>query len=203
MTMEAPRARLAVRGLSCRRGERVLFADLDFDLATGEIAWLRAPNGVGKTTLLRTLAGLSRPERGTVDWHGAARPLLVGHANALKDDLTVAESVAFAATLDGVLATSAAVDAAIRRLGLADGRRTSIRTLSQGQRRRVALARLCLSPPDTTWLLDEPYDALDDSATAIVDRLLVDHASCGGAVLLTSHVVPALPDLRAIVLDAL
>ena len=195
----APReaARLTVRGLACRRGDRVLFEDFDLDLAPGEAIWLRAANGFGKTTLLRALAGLARPEAGTVRWtrgaaHEAAAPALyLAHANALKDDLTVTESLRHLAALHAMDASETALADAIRRFGLDARRHAPIRTLSQGQRRRVALMRLCLSDPRSTWLLDEPYDALDADGTILVGELLAEHVARRGNVLLTSHVAPA------------
>ncbi len=193
---------LLVRGLACRRGERVLFRDFDLDLGPGELVWLRAANGYGKTTLLRVIAGLAQPEAGTV-----SRPaplLFLAHTNALKDDLTVAESVRLMVDLHGLTASDAAMADAIERLGLRTRRDAPIRTLSQGQRRRVALIRLALSDPQATWILDEPYDALDVDGVALVSALLVEHATRGGNVLLTSHVQPVLvgATARVVTLDA-
>ena len=201
---------LHVRALACRRGARTLFAGLDLDLEAGDAVWLRAANGYGKTTLLRVLAGLAKPASGTVEWTRgrvrSSRPrlLYLAHANALKDDLTVAESLHHLAALHGLDAAPAAIDDAIRRFGLVSRRHAPIRTLSQGQRRRVALMRLCLSPPQATWLLDEPYDALDTAGVALVDGLLAAHVARGGNVLLTSHVPPSIDGvaLRAVSLDA-
>ena len=196
---------LVVRGLACRRGERRLFEDLDLDLAAGELVWLRAANGYGKTTLLRVLAGLARSDAGTIEWHhgdvaSGGRPdslLFLAHTNALKDDLTVAESVRLMVSLHGLAAGDRAVAAAIDRFGLHGRRDAPIRTLSQGQRRRVALTRLALSDPRATWILDEPYDALDVDGVALVSTLLAEHAAGGGNVLFTSHVSPVLVGVTA------
>lgn len=187
-------ARLVVRGLACRRGERVLFDRFDLDLHPGELVWLRAANGFGKTSLLRVLVGLAKPEAGTVRWAGDAAPLHLAHANALKEDLTVGESLRYLVALHGLEASDTAIANAIRRLGLHAKRHAPIRVLSQGQRRRVALCRLCLSSPHATWILDEPYDALDTEGVALVGDLLVAHARGGGSVLFTSHVAPLLAD---------
>jgi len=201
---------LKVRGLGCRRGGRLLFDGFDLDLGPSEVVWLRAANGYGKTSLLRILVGLSRPENGTIAWaddpaaqRGGSRVYLA-HANALKEDLTIVESVADLVRLHGLDASAAAQADAIRRLGLASRRHAFVRTLSQGQRRRVALSRLCLTDPRATWLLDEPYDALDADGTATVAALLGEHVARGGSALLTSHVVPdaAGPPLRTVQLDA-
>ena len=195
---------LIVDGLAGRRGERTLFHDFTLALAPGELVWLRAANGYGKTTLLRILAGLARPESGTIRWSAADGPALVylAHANALKDDLTVRESVSFQSTLHGLDASPAAIDDAIRRFGLQSRRHAPVRTLSQGQRRRVALTRLCLSDPQSTWLLDEPWDALDADGVALVCALLDEHAARGGNALFTSHVPPAIASMRTVQFDA-
>lgn len=198
--------RLLVRDLACRRGERILFSGFDLDLAPGELIWLRAANGYGKTTLLRVLAGLAPPESGAIEWiSSATRPLLyLAHANALKDDLTVAESLRYLVRLHRIDASDAAIADAIRRFGLHARRNAPIRFLSQGQRRRVALTRLVLSAPQATWILDEPCDALDSDGVALVGRLLAEHAARGGNALLTSHVPPVIDGVpvRTVHLDA-
>lgn len=189
----APAAALAVRQLACRRGRRLLFSGLDFSLAPGSITWLRGSNGSGKTSLLRILAGLSQPAAGQVLWQGgeAAAPgaglLYVSHANALKDDLTLVEALGYLARLAGLDDATGRADRALARLGLSSRRQAPVRTLSQGQRRRGALARLALDEAARTWLLDEPYDALDRDSMAILSALIEAHAARGGCVLLTSH----------------
>lgn len=179
---------LAAQALACRRGARVLFSGLSFAVAAGQIVWVRGANGQGKTSLLRLLAGLSRPEAGRIA-HGAGRErVYVGHANALKDDLTVAESLMFLSRLHAFDTDAAAHAQSLQRFGLHSRRNAPVRTLSQGQRRRVALARLCLAPADALWLLDEPFDALDAEGVQALNALLTEHAARGGSVLLTSHV---------------
>ncbi len=200
-------AALIVRGLACRRGERILFRDFDLDLAHGELVWLRAANGFGKTSLLRVLAGLAKPEAGTVEWTRPdaehTSPLLyLAHANALKDELTVLESLRYLDALHGLGASEEAMADALRRFGLHAKRNAPVRTLSQGQRRRVALARLCLSPARASWILDEPCDALDAGGIAVVSTLLAAHAAGGGAVLFTSHMVVDGLVPRTVQLDA-
>jgi heme exporter protein A len=113
--------------------------------------------------------------------------LYLAHANALKEELSAAESLAFLSALDGEPAAAAAIAAALARVGMASRRDAPVRTLSQGQRRRVALARLALPRSASTWLLDEPYDALDAGGVAMLDGLLAEHAGRGGGVVLTSH----------------
>ncbi len=193
---------LSAEQLACRRGERLLIRGLDLSLHPGRIVWLRGSNGRGKTSLLRVLAGLSSPDDGALRWSGrpwkAARDdaaqgtLYLAHANALKDDLSAHESLSFLARLHGQDASPAAIDEALRRLMMASRRDAAVRTLSQGQRRRVALARLQLEPLKALWLLDEPYDALDADGCALLDEVISAHARAGGAVLLTSHLPLAL-----------
>jgi heme exporter protein A len=180
-------AAIVVRELQCRRGDRVLFAPTSFVVAPGSIVWVRGANGQGKTTLLRTLAGLSVPAAGEIVRNGARPPLYLAHANALKDDLTVAESLRFLVQLAGASVEAAAIDAALERLGVASRRNAFVRTLSQGQRRRVALARLAAQREPLPWLLDEPFDALDTSGVAVVADVIAEHARRGGSVVLTSH----------------
>lgn len=181
---------LNVRGLACRRGRRTLFRGLDMQLHPGSITWLRGTNGSGKTSLMRILAGLSAAAEGELKWGaGAGRRLIyIGHSNALKDDLTLAEALAFLARLQGLDDADARARRALGLLGLASRRDQPVRTLSQGQRRRGALARLALDDEAPgPWILDEPYDALDRDSMATLSRLIEAHAARGGMVLLTSH----------------
>ena len=150
----------------------------------GELVWLRGQNGSGKTSLLRIVAGLSRPEAGSISVGGGRPGAYIGHANALKDDLTVTESLSFLARLHDL-------DSGAQ--GIRDALRTIVRTLSQGQRRRVALARLALERDPSLWVLDEPFDALDTHGIDAVNRLLAGHLARGGSVLLTSHLALSLP----------
>ncbi len=190
---------LTARGLACRRGDRLLFDALSVSLAPGDLVWLRGANGSGKTSLLRILAGVARAEAGIVERDVAPerRPLFVAHANALKEDLTVLEALRFNAALHGRATDDAALAGALRTLGIQARRHAPIRTLSQGQRRRVALARLCLSGDVPVWLLDEPFDALDAEGVVATVALLDAHARRGGAALFTSH-LPVSPPTVAL-----
>jgi heme exporter protein A len=188
---------LIVEGLACRRGERVLFGAVSFTVRSGEIVWLRGANGQGKTTLLRTLAALSAADEGTVTWAGpraAPPPVYIAHANALKEDLSAAESLRFLVQLSGRQTGGDEIDAALEHFAMASRRNALVRTLSQGQRRRVALARLAIAGDASTWLLDEPFDALDAAGIETLDALLCSHARRGGSVVLTSHVPLTIDD---------
>jgi heme exporter protein A len=176
---------LAAADLACRRGSRLLFEHFSLDVHGGQIVWLRGQNGRGKTSLLRLLAGLASPEHGKVVRDGA--PLYIGHANALKDDLRVGEALEFLLRIHGRPCAPATVHAALDRLGLLNRRDAPVRTLSQGQRRRVALSRLAVDDRASLWLLDEPFDALDADGVERLNGLLVEHAQRGGSALLTSH----------------
>jgi heme exporter protein A len=202
---------LQTEGLAGQRGERTLFADLAIALPPGSVTWLRGRNGRGKTSLLRLLAGLSTPAAGRV--HVAGRSLqdagaawrrqlvYIGHQNALKDDLTVTEALRFLAQLHALPREDAQLHEALQRLGIANRRHSLVRTLSQGQRRRVALARLALHGGSPLWLLDEPFDALDVDGIAALNAVISDHAARGGCVLLTSHQALTLTSPVPTVLD--
>jgi len=181
-----PQPPLAVADLACRRGDTLLFKGLAFRVEAGRMAWIRGRNGRGKTSLLKLAAGLSTPDQGQVLRDG--RDLVyIGHANALNGDLSVGEALAFLLRLHGRPAGAADVLHALGRLGMQGRRHAAVRTLSQGQRRRVALARLALEDRPSLWLLDEPFDALDAEGTRELNQLLQAHLQRGGAVVLSSH----------------
>ncbi|MBL8480966.1 MAG: cytochrome c biogenesis heme-transporting ATPase CcmA [Rhodocyclaceae bacterium] len=188
---------LQVRQLCVRRGERRLFADLSFALEPGRALFVRGANGCGKTTLLRTVCGLARAESGEICWRGAdihknreayARELAyVGHPPALKEELSAIENLALALALSGRPADDAACFKALDEVGLGDRVDLPARSLSQGQRRRVHMARLLNSRDATLWVLDEPLAALDVSAVDWLEALLDSHLAAGKALLITSH----------------
>ena len=187
---------LDANDLECLRGTRRLFAGISFVLAPGECLQVHGANGSGKTSLLRILCGLSRPERGAVRWN--AEPIDVagdeyraalafcGHANALKEDLTPAENLLAAAALYGTPATEDSARAALDVFGVQHLEQLPVRALSQGQKRRVALARLGLCAR-RLWILDEPLAALDARAAETLATRLDSHLAHGGLAVLTSH----------------
>ncbi len=202
---------LQTEGLTGQRGDRTLFADLTIALPPGSVTWLRGRNGRGKTSLLRLLAGLSTPASGRIRVAGRClqdagpawrRQLVyIGHQNALKDDLSVTEALRFLAQLHALPHEETQLHHALQCMGIANRRHAPVRTLSQGQRRRVALARLALHTGSPLWLLDEPYDALDVDGIAALNDVIGAHASRGGCVLLTSHQALTLKSPVPTVLD--
>jgi heme exporter protein A len=180
--------------LACERGGLRLFSDLSFSLSPGGLLRVRGANGSGKTTLLRTLAGLTRPATGTVRWRGSdidndyrREMLFIGHAPALKDEMTVRENLEFACRLCGLDGSGTRTRHALERLGIARLADLPARYLSQGQRRRAALARLVLSSSVPLWLLDEPFAALDSGGIAQLSEICAAHLAGGGLLVLTSH----------------
>jgi heme exporter protein A len=188
---------IAVKDLEARRGRRVLFTGLGLAAAPGQLLRVQGANGAGKTTLLRMLVGLTTPTGGAVLWRG--RPIggqrdafhrelvYIGHAAALKDDLTAQENLQAMVVLGGDHCEAAEAAAALADAGLRGRERLPARVLSQGQRRRVALARLGLASQRALWVLDEPFNALDTAATAWLAGLVQARLAGGGIVVLTSH----------------
>ena len=179
---------LRARGLTVRRGERLLFAGLDLDVAPGGILLLRGANGAGKTTLLLTLAGIVRPEAGSREGAGGTACHLLSYQHGLKPRLTVAENLGFWRTMNGGYGPG--VDEALETVGIGALARLETGYLSSGQTRRLALARLLVSPRPV-WLLDEPSATLDAEGEALLGRLLDAHRLQGGlAVIATHHELP-------------
>jgi len=192
---------LSVHDLSCERGPRMLFEGLNFSVGPGTLLHVQGGNGSGKTSLLRMLCGLASPVAGKIFWNGqnigdmdedyAEQLIYVGHHPALKDDLSAMENLRFAQALAGQTADIAQIRDALGTVGLQQAVNLPLRVLSQGQRRRVALARLWLSDRPL-WILDEPFAALDAAAIALVERRLEAHLAQGGMVVLTTHQEPAI-----------
>jgi heme exporter protein A len=187
---------LSVHDLACARGDRLLFKGLDFAVQAGEMLLVQGGNGQGKTSLLRLLTGLSRPDEGEVRWRGEpiqrqrdayhAEMMYLGHANGVKDDLNPMENLRFAEGLQGrAFEAKRAIDL-LERLGLTRCLDLPCRVLSFGQRRRVALAALLLADAKL-WILDEPLTGLDVHAVALMEGLIRDHLAGGGLVVATTH----------------
>ncbi|HEY3846185.1 MAG TPA: heme ABC exporter ATP-binding protein CcmA [Acetobacteraceae bacterium] len=194
---------LRAEGLAAFRAERLVFREVGFAIPAGGALLLLGPNGSGKSTLLRLLAGLKRPDAGTITWDGediaidpgshASQVAYVGHLDAVKPGLTTAENLVWDARLGG-----GNVDAALAALDLAPLAAIPARMLSAGQRRRLALARLALTRAPL-WLLDEPTIGLDAAAIDKFGAMLVSHRARGGVIVAATHVtlpVPGAAELR-------
>lgn len=187
---------LAVQNLACVRGDRSLFQSIAFELDAGGLLYVLGENGSGKTSLLRLLCGFLRPEEGAVFWHGdnikqdlenyRASLLYIGHLNGLKDDLTALENLLMSARLAGDEVDTESALAALAAIGLKHCENLPVRVLSQGQKRRVALARLWLTAREL-WILDEPFSALDAASVDLLAARLSQHMADGGMTIITTH----------------
>ena len=189
--------------LECTRGERLLFTGLALRVEPGVCLHVAGENGAGKTSLLRILCGLLSPTGGHVRWGGEDIRRLredywqllayVGHLNGVKDDLTALENVRFAAALAGHPSEEAGALHSLDAVGLAGFEQSQARFLSQGQRRRIGLARLFLARAAKLWILDEPFTALDVRGVAALSTLIGEQLERGGTVVLTTHQEVPLP----------
>jgi heme exporter protein A len=201
-TTPPPLPLLAARGLRFARNDAPVFGPLDFVVESGEALLVQGDNGVGKTTLLRVLAGLLRADAGEVEIRGEnagtlARALTIaylGHLPALKSDLSALENLEFLCGLHGRRPTQS-LENAMAVVGLSGFEDALARQLSAGQKKRLSLARLWLSPAPL-WLLDEPYANLDLDGIDLVNRMVQAHLRDGGAALVTTHGAYAAPPVR-------
>ncbi len=187
---------LEVQDLCCERGDKRLFEKLSFTLLPGSLLYVEGPNGTGKTTLLRSICGLFTPESGKIRWQGEetrslgesffSQVLYLGHHNSLKLDLTGIENLHVSLAIDGINANEDQLLDALEQIGLAGYEDLPVRVLSQGQKRRVALARLLLTQ-SPLWILDEPFTALDVAAVDQLQSIIATHIAQGGMVMLTTH----------------
>lgn len=187
---------LDAKDLECIRGDRRLFHGLTLHLAPGELLHVHGRNGSGKSTLLRALCGLFTPTRGEVLWNGSSitslreefsrEVLYLGHKAAIKDDLSALENLRIASTLDGHSLAEEQAWQALEQMGLRGFEDLPSKHLSQGQKRRVALARLLVSRA-RLWILDEPFSALDSAAVTELQAVIGSHLASGGMVILTTH----------------
>ena len=188
---------LEALNLECVRGERTLFSGVSFALERGTMLRVTGANGSGKTSLLRIVCGLMLPAQGDVHWNGGNIRALredywkdlsyVGHLNAVKDDLTALENIEIGAALAGRDVTHEAALLALDQLDIAHCAELPARVLSQGQRRRIALARLIVWKAAPLWVLDEPFPGLDTNAVDFLSAAIGTHVRGGGSVILTTH----------------
>lgn len=194
--MDEPPAFLEVRALSCERDSRLLFDQLNLQLNPGDMLHVFGPNGSGKTSLLRLLSGLMRPTEGEVRFQGqvvkdhserlAAHLLWIGHTTGIKGLLSAEENLRWLCALSRWPVSREQIWTALAAVGLRGFEDVPCYTLSAGQQRRVALARLYLDSPPL-WILDEPFTALDHQGVAQLEAHLVRHCEAGGMLVFTTH----------------
>lgn len=187
---------LIAQGLACLRGDRLLFKNVDFELNAGGLMYVLGENGSGKSSLLRMICGLLMPEDGTVFWDNKkikenaenylSNLTYIGHLNGLKDDLTALENLYMSARSAGNEVTEDKALAALTAIGIGRCANLPARVLSQGQKRRVTLAKLWLTD-GKLWILDEPFAALDVASVGVLATRLGEHLSNGGMAILTTH----------------
>lgn len=187
---------LEICNLACTRGDHQLFSGLNFSLSDGELMQVQGENGKGKTSLLRMLCGFLAPAEGEIRWRGQnirdldeeyfAEMVYLGHLNAIKDELNALENLHISAGLAGCEVDEKQAIAALRHMGLRGRETLPVKVLSQGQRRRVALARLLVGNAPL-WILDEPLTALDVGAVGLMQELIGEHLAKNGMVIFTTH----------------
>ncbi len=187
---------LEITDLTCTRGDRQLFSGLNFSLDSGALLYVKGQNGCGKTTLLRAICGLFLPESGEIYWNGEEirrlsddyrrEILYFGHHNGIKGDLTSVENLRINSRLSGYDVSDKEIWAALEHMGLYGFEDLPTRVLSQGQKRRAALARLLLTR-SKLWILDEPFSALDMGAVEHLQEVIANHIALGGMAILTTH----------------
>jgi heme exporter protein A len=187
---------LEATNLGCIRGGRTLFHDLNLSIPPGTLLQVRGPNGSGKTSLLRIICGLMSPERGDVLWNGSNIRTLgeeyaesityLGHRNGIKEELSPLENLRILCGLAGRQIDTTEANIALQKVGLNGRENVPVRFLSEGQRRRTAVARL-LTQTGTLWVLDEVMASLDSAAIGLVLSLLDSHLQNGGIVIVATH----------------
>ena len=188
---------LELKDVKCIRGERLLFRKLNFSCGQGTLVRIAGPNGTGKTSLLRLLVGLMSPQEGQILWGGKEIKKLkedfwkdlvyIGHLNGVKDELTARENLLINCEIGEHPISCETADECLKKVGLEGFEEQITRALSQGQRRRVALARLYASSHAKLWVLDDPFVALDVAAVENLSHQIAEHVNNGGIVVLTTH----------------
>lgn len=201
---------LSAEQLAFERDDRVLFENLNLSVRSGDIVQVAGPNGAGKTTLLRVLARSLTPNHGELRWCGkpvrqcatvyTSNLLYLGHQSGIKAVLTPEENLGWM-TQTGLTRTDCTISEALKKVGLAGYEDVPCYSLSAGQHRRVALARLHLSGA-ALWILDEPFTAIDKQGVAELEQLICQHAERGGAVILTTHQPLSIGSVRTLELAA-
>jgi heme exporter protein A len=187
---------LEATDLGCVRGERRLFSDVNFALEPGSLLQVQGPNGSGKTSLLRLICGLLAPADGQIRWQGTNIRSLgedyftslsyIGHRNGLKEELTPIENLRVTSGLSGTQLSQREASSVLGKIGISGREHLPARLLSEGQRRRTALARL-LTCETTLWVLDEVLTSLDSSAVRFVTSLIEEHLNKGGIAVVATH----------------
>ena len=200
-------ATLEAREITCVRGERELFSGLSLQVLPGQCLHIRGENGVGKTSLLRLLTGLTFPESGEVLWSGDSikkeasdyhsQLLFLGHRDALKEDLSSLENLRMYAAIDGITLSEQDAFTSLWRFGLKGREDLPVNCLSAGQKKRVLMARM-VTRRAQVWILDKPFNALDTHAVLELQGLIAEHLESGGLAVLTSHQPLAIPGLRVL-----
>lgn len=200
--MEPDRSTLEIDGIGCVRGDRRLFSDICFALTPGKCVQLTGANGSGKTSLLRIICGLMEPEEGEIRWQGANIRTLgeeyftaityIGHRNGVKEELTSIENLRISGGLVGIEVSRAKAREILAKMGLAGRENLAARLLSEGQRRRSALARLMICRT-AIWVLDEVLTSLDKAAVGLMTSVIAEHLKNGGIAIVATHQELALP----------
>ena len=197
-------SKLKVNNLSCQKGYNLLFENLSFDINSGDVLKISGPNGSGKTSLLRIIAGLSSFESGEIHYDSYKLNseqykldfLYLGHLASLSPELSCIENLRFSSLLD---ANDSYNDhsMALKQVGLEKYENDLVGTLSAGQKKRIALSLLFITS-SKVWLLDEPFSALDSKAIKIFENKIEGHSKQGGICILTTHQECNINNLREI-----
>ncbi|QIW15870.1 heme ABC transporter ATP-binding protein CcmA [Pasteurellaceae bacterium RH1A] len=201
---------LSLVNLACERGENRLFEGCNFTLQTGDWVQIEGHNGIGKTSLLRILAGLAQPAEGQVEWNGKAiskqrdnyydQLFYLGHQAGVKPELTPWENLRFYQKIQGLPLSDDDLWNALEKVSLIGREDLPCSHLSAGQQRRVALAKLWLTKA-TLWILDEPFTAIDKAGVAKLISHIEAHCQAGGMVIFTSHQAAESEKVKSLSLD--